>query len=73
MSIQCGKVILSNNKELYFERLLILNYDNIILISDEKMIIDNINIIGNDLKIIELDNFALTIKGEIKGVHLNDK
>jgi len=66
MIIECKKIILYNDNKI-----LISNYDNIDFISNEKIIVDKYNIIGCDLKIIELDNFSLTIKGKVKGVFLN--
>lgn len=57
--------------ELYFDikhRIIIKNYCEIKKIEDNNIIIDNIEILGNNLLIVSLDDYQVHIQGILKEV-----
>lgn len=60
------KIIISKN----FVR--VIEYENLLLISDDRIIIDNNEIFGSVLHISEMDEYTILINGKIKGVKILD-
>lgn len=61
------KIIYANNK------LSIFSYTDLKELSDEKIIIDFYEILGNDLRIQEMDDYFVVISGKIREVKLSEK
>jgi len=57
---------------VYNRKIDVYNYKSINFLSDEKITIDSLNIYGDDLKVVSIDGYKITIKGIIKRVDLDE-
>lgn len=66
MSNKIKKISIYCNNKLVIE-----NYDSIIDINNQEIIIDYYKIIGETLKIKSIDEYYIIIEGNINGVYIN--
>lgn len=57
---------------IYNRKIDVYNYKSINFLSDEKITIDSLNIYGDDLKVVSIDGYKITIKGILKRVDLDE-
>ena len=57
---------------IYNRKIDVYNYKSRNFLSDEKITIDSLNIYGDDLKVVSIDGYKITIKGILKRVDLDE-
>ena len=57
---------------VYNRKIDVYNYKSINFLSDEKITIDSLNIYGDDLKVVSIDGYKITIKGILKRVDIDE-
>lgn len=63
MSLDSAKITVTKNKEL-----IIFNYEKLESIDEKKIVTDKYDILGENLKISELDGYQIKILGFIKEI-----